>query len=129
MIDEIGKQAITVHVFIDKIQHSNEYSEFDIPHTKMRIVKKVINTFLRNMKNSEYYYLSDEKWGDNFYDTIIRHVDDTTEEKDNTSTYLTWIQYQFHRFIKEVFPQYYDTHHRIKRYKNFYKKTLETLLR
>jgi len=129
MIDDIGKQAVTVHVFIDKIENDIAYNKYDIPHAKMRLVKKVINKFLKNMKNSEYYYLSDEKWGDNFYQTIVIHTDDTSEENDNTATYLTWIQYQFHKFIKDVYPDYYDGIFRVKRYRRFYKQTLEKLLR
>ncbi len=129
MIDNIGKQAVTVHVFINDIQDSIEYNKHSIPHVKMRLVKKVINKFLRNMKNSDYYYLSDKKWSDNFYQTIVDHVDIKLEKDGDTSEYLTWIQYQIHSFIQYVYPDYYDGVFRVKRYSRFYKQTLEMLLR
>lgn len=129
MIDDIGKQAVTLHVFIDKMQHNIEYSEFDIPHSQIKLVQKAVNKFLNNMEQTEYYFLSD-KWGRTYHDYIQSHVDDLKELEDNTATYLTWIQFQIHSFIRDVFPSHLgDSFHRVRGYRNFYKRTLETLLR
>jgi hypothetical protein len=127
-IDDIGRQAVTIHCFIDEVQGSAFDRYRTLTLKQVKIVKKVVNKFLRNMKKSEYYYLSSEAWGDSFYQNIVNHVDRHRKEDEKEPDYLTWIQYQFHSFIKEVFPSYYDGLFRVKKGR-FYKKTLEMLLR
>lgn len=128
MIDNIGKQAVTIHVFIDKIQ-GTAFWHHEPTHKQVQVLKKIVNKFLRNMKNSEYYYLSSERYGDNYYQNIENHLDRKQKKEYQDPVYLTWIQYQFHSFICDVFPAFYDKMFRVKGYEKFYKSTLEILLR
>jgi hypothetical protein len=124
---DIGKEAVTIHVFIDSIQGS-AWDHQSFSYRQVKTVKKAVNKFLKHMKASEYYYLSSEKYADNYYQNILNHLDTKLGEGDKESDYLTWLQYQIHSFIKDVFPEYYDGFFRVKGYNKFYKKILQRLL-
>lgn len=122
MIDRIGQEAVTIHLFIDKVQ-GHVFDRHGITHKEIHAVKKIVEKFLTHMKKSEYYPLCD-KWAATYYNNILNHLD---IKEDDDPAYLTWIQYQFHDFIHDVFPDYYTGQFSVKRGR-FYKKVLERLL-
>lgn len=133
-IDDIGKMAITLHVYIeDRLDYyeyrSNRYSQHNMPENAMRIIQRAVNKFLKQMKKSNYYYLCSEDYAENYFDRINRHMNRSRKEDDSTSVFLTWVMYQIHDFVRDVFPYYYDGIHNVKNYDSFYKSTLEKLLR
>lgn len=121
MIDQIGQEAVTIHLFIDEIQ-GRVFDHRVVTHKQLHAVRKAIEKFLGHMKKTEYYFLCD-KWASTYYDNIMMHLD----LKGDDPAYLTWIQYQFHGFIMDVFPSYYTGQFKVKRGR-FYKRVLERLL-
>jgi len=129
MIDDIGKMAVTLHVYIDEIQGTYMDRNHGITVRQKKLIQKLVNKFLRYMKNTEYYYACDKRHATNYWEAIESHTNRQRKSDFDKSSYLTWIQYQIHRFIQDVYPTHYDGIFRVKGYSRFYKRTLEKLMR
>jgi len=78
------------------------------------------------MKDSKYAG-SEDSFGTTYYRSIKTHLMREKKDEDN-AIWLTWVQFQLHRFIHDNCPEY-DPNDKLAKKPRFYKGTLEMLLR
>lgn len=117
-LTDIERQAITIWELIQRTIRKYDYS---IPNTSIKLIQKVTEKFLQNVKNTKYQV--EDKWGVTFPDRIESHL--IQEDDDSDSVYLTWLQFQFHAFIHQFCPEHDPEY--IPNRQPYYNKMIEAL--